>query len=132
MEAMATDAGMDKGLSEFKLQGLIKLRASQMNGCAFCVQYHLNGARKANVAQRKLNLAAAWRDAGIFSEREKAALSWTEVLTRVGVEGISDEEYADAERQFEEEELVFLTAAEGAINFWNRVAMAFRFSPPVP
>src|SRR5580692_8292816 len=121
------DSGLDKGLTE-----LIKVRASQMNGCAFCVQFHLNLARKLRVPQTKMDLVAVWRDAGVFTKREMAALAWTEVLTGVGPVGVGDEAYAAVTTEFEESELVFLTAAVASINAWNRIAMAYRFTPPVP
>ena len=121
------DSGLDKGLTE-----LIKVRASQMNGCAFCVQFHLNLARKLRVPQTKMDLVAVWRDAGVFTKREMAALAWTEVLTGVGPVGVSDEAYAAVKTEFEESELVFLTTAIASINAWNRIAMAYRFTPPVP
>jgi AhpD family alkylhydroperoxidase len=121
------DSGLDKGLTE-----LIKIRASQMNGCAFCVQFHLNMARKLQVSQTKMDLVAVWRDAGVFTKREMAALVWTEVLTGIGQVGVDDEAYAAVKTEFEESELVFLTAAIASINAWNRIAMAYRFTPPVP
>ena len=121
------DSGLDKGLTE-----LIKIRASQINGCAFCVQFHLNMARKLQLAQTKMDLVAVWRDAGVFTKREMAALAWTEVLTGIGPVGVGDEAYAAVGREFGESELVFLTAAIAAINAWNRIAMAYRFTPPVP
>ncbi len=121
------DSGFDKALIE-----LIKIRASQVNGCTFCVQFHLNFARKFGVPQIKLDLVAVWRDAGIFSAREMAALAWTETLTHVTPSGVADEDFAAARNEFEESELVFLTAAIASINAWNRIAMAFRFLPPIP
>ena len=121
------DSGLDKALTE-----LIKIRASQVNGCAFCVQFHLNLARKFDMPQTKLDLVAVWRDAGVFTAREMAALAWTEALTHVTPFGVSDEDFADARKEFSESELVFLTVAVASINAWNRIAMAFRFSPPVP
>jgi AhpD family alkylhydroperoxidase len=120
------DSGLDKALVE-----LIKIRASQMNGCAFCVQYHLNLARGTGVSQSRLDLVAVWREAGVFSAREMAALAWTEALTQVPID-VSDQAYAAARGQFAESELVFLTAALAAISAWNRIAVAFRFSPPIP
>lgn len=120
------DSGLDKGLTE-----LIKIRASQINGCTFCVQFHLNLARKLGVNQTKLDLVAVWRDAGVFTQREMAALAWTEVLTGIGPEGVGDEAYAAVKTEFGESELVFLTAAVASINAWNRIAMAYRFPPPV-
>lgn len=121
------DSGFDKALIE-----LIKIRASQINGCTFCVQFHLNLARKFGVPQTKLDLVAVWRDAGIFSAREMAALAWTETLTHVTPSGVADEDFATARNEFDERELVFLTAAIASINAWNRIAMAFRFLPPIP
>ena len=120
-------SGLDRQLVE-----LIKVRASQVNGCAYCLQFHLNFARKLGVAETKLGLVAVWRDAGIFSAKEKAALAWTEALTGVTPEGVSDEAYAAVSKEFEEKDVVFLTSAVGTINAWNRIAMAFRFSPAVP
>ena len=121
------DSGFDKALIE-----LIKIRASQINGCTFCVQFHLNLARKFGVPQTKLDLVAVWRDAGIFNAREMAALAWTEALTRVTPSGVADEDFSAVHKEFGESELVFLTAAVASINAWNRIAMAFRFSPPIP
>ena len=121
------DSGLDKALTE-----LIKIRASQVNGCTFCVQFHLNLARKFGVPQTKLDLVAVWRDAGIFNSREMAALAWTETLTQVTPSGVADEDFAMARKEFGETELVFLTAAIASINAWNRIAMAFRFLPPIP
>ena len=121
------DSGLDKGLTE-----LIKIRASQVNGCAFCLQYHLNLARKAGVSQTKLDLVAIWRDAGVFNAKEMAALGWTEILTGVTPAGVSDDAYQEVRQEFGESELVFLTAAVASINAWNRIAMAYRFTPPIP
>jgi AhpD family alkylhydroperoxidase len=121
------DSGLENELIE-----LLKVRASQVNGCAFCVQFHLNLARRAGVSQTKLDLVAVWRDAGVFSEREMAALAWTEGLTKVTPDGVGNEAYGAAERAFTKSELVFLTVAVASINAWNRIAMAFRFTPPIP
>jgi AhpD family alkylhydroperoxidase len=121
------DSGLEKTLVE-----LIKIRASQVNGCTFCVQYHLNLARKAGVAETKLDLVSVWREAGVYSAREMAALEWTEELTGVTPAGVGDDAYVSVAKEFPESELVFLTAAVAAINAWNRIAMAFRFAPPIP
>lgn len=121
------DAGLEKDLVE-----LIKIRASQINGCAFCLQHHLNEARKLGVAAEKLDLVATWHDAGIYSDREQAALAWTETLTRVADNGVSDEAYAAVGKAFSERETMYLTAAIGNINAWNRIGVAYRFSPPIP
>lgn len=125
----AVDAsGLDKALTE-----LVKVRVSQINGCAFCLQFHLNLIRRGlDVDPRKLDLVAAWRDAGVFSPREQAALAWAEALTDITNHGAHDEAYAQASAQFSETELAHLTAAIGAINTWNRIAVGYRFSPPMP
>ncbi|HCA27585.1 MAG TPA: alkylhydroperoxidase [Betaproteobacteria bacterium] len=120
------DSGLDKPLTE-----LVKLRASQINGCAFCIQYHLNAARKLGGSSAKLDLVAAWRDAGVFSARERTALAWTEALTLMAGNGVSDTAYIELQGQFSESEIAFLTAAVGAINVWNRIAGALHFAPPV-
>jgi len=111
---------------------LLKIRASQLNGCAFCVQYHLNDARKLNIPAAKLDLLATWREAGIFTEREAAALDWTERVTLLSQHHIDDEAYASVSTHFSEREVAFLTTAIGQINFWNRVAAPLRFTPPIP
>ena len=85
------DSGLDKSLTE-----LIKIRASQINGCAFCVQFHLNAVRKLSLSQTKLDLLSVWRETDVFTKREKAALAWTEALTRVTPLGITDESYRSA------------------------------------
>jgi len=117
---------------EPELFELIKIRVSQTNGCAFCVQYHLNDARKLNIPAAKLDLLAAWRDAGIYMEREQAALAWAEHITRIAQEHIGDDAYAELSAHFSEREIAFLTVAAGQINFWNRVAAPLRFTPPIP
>jgi AhpD family alkylhydroperoxidase len=121
------NSGMERDLFE-----LLKVRASQINGCAFCVQYHLNDARKLNIAPAKLDLLAAWREAGIFSPRETAALEWTERVTLLAQHHIGDDDYARALSQFSERELAILTTAIAQINFWNRLAAPLRFTPPIP
>lgn len=120
------DSGLEKPLTE-----LIKIRASQINGCAFCIQYHLNVARNRGVGGEKLDLVAAWREAGVFSEREMAALAWTEILTGMMPDSTSDTAYAAVLRHFTETEALFLTIAVGTINQWNRIAVALRFAPPL-
>jgi AhpD family alkylhydroperoxidase len=122
-----TKSGLEKDLIE-----MIKLRVSQINSCAFCVQYHLNEARKLGVAPEKLDLIAAWREAGVFSAREAAALEWTERITLQAAAHIGDDAFARVSAHFSQRELVFLTTAIGQINFWNRIAAPFRFAPPVP
>src|SRR5437879_1691828 len=121
---LAGKAGLDKQLLE-----LVKIRASQINGCAFCVQYHILLAEKLGVPADKLNLVVVWREAPQFSRRERAALAWTEALTVLGG-GVSDEVYAEASAEFSEKELAYLTSAVASINVWNRFGAAFRWTPP--
>src|SRR5882762_11890252 len=120
----AAKAGIDRQLLE-----LIKLRASQINGCAFCVEYHILQGESLGVPQDKLNLVVVWREAPQFSRRERAALVWTEALTLLS-EGVSDEVYAEASAEFSEKELTYLTSAVAAINVWNRFGAAYRWTPP--
>ena len=127
MSKAVDDAGLDKELTE-----LIKIRASQLNGCAFCLQFHLNLARRLGVPAAKLDLVAAWRDAGVFSPRELAALAYVEALTR-----LADHEVLLAAQDclllhFSVEEARFLTIAIATINAWNRLGVAFAFPPPLP
>lgn len=110
---------------------MIKVRVSQLNGCAFCIQFHLNDARKLNIAAAKLDLLAAWREAGIFTEREAAALAWAEQVTLLAAHHIDDAAFARVSAHFSEREVAFLTTAIGQINFWNRVAAPLRFTPPI-
>jgi len=121
------DSGLDKPLTE-----LLKLRASQLNGCAFCLQFHLNLVRKLGLAQAKIDLLATWREAGVFSARERAALAWTEALTLMAQQHVSDTLYAELQDVFSDTEIAFLTTSVGAINAWNRIAGALQFSPPIP
>jgi AhpD family alkylhydroperoxidase len=121
---LAAKAGLDKQLLE-----LVKLRASQINGCAFCVQYHILQAEGLGVPADKLDLVVVWREAPQFSRRERAALAWTEALTNLGG-GVSDVVYAEASAEFSEKELAYLTSAVAAINVWNRFGVAYRWSPP--
>ena len=120
------ESGLDKTLVE-----LVKLRVSQMNNCAFCLQIHLNVSRRLGVPQEKLDLVATWHEAGIFSERECAALAWSEALTRLDGRSVPDEAYENARRHFSEAELVALSVAVANINAWNRLGAAFRFAPPI-
>jgi AhpD family alkylhydroperoxidase len=129
--AAVTHAIRKSGI-EGDLIEMVKVRVSQINGCAFCVQYHLNDARKAGVKAEKLDLLAAWREAGIFSARECAAFEWAERVTLQAQRSIEDQAFAEVSAQFSEREVAFLSTAIGQINFWNRIAAPFRFTPPIP
>jgi AhpD family alkylhydroperoxidase len=124
LSQLAGKAGLDKQLLE-----LVKIRASQINGCAFCVQYHILEAERLGVSLDKLNLVAVWREAPQFSGRERVALAWTEALTELD-RGVSDEVYAEASSEFSEKELIYLTSAVSVINVWNRYGVAYRWTPP--
>jgi AhpD family alkylhydroperoxidase len=113
-----------------ELLELVKLRASQINGCAFCIYMHTADLRKRGVDEMKLYLLSAWRDSYLYSDRERAALGWTEALTRVADDGAIDEVYDALSAQFDEEERVHLTFAIGAINVWNRLQVGFRVAHP--
>ena len=121
---VAEKAGFDKHLLK-----LIKIRASQINGCAFCLQYHLLHGEQLGLSVDKMNLVAVWREAPIFSARERAALAWTEALTFVP-DGVSDAVYEEARQEFSEQELIYLTSAVASINAWNRFGAAYRWTPP--
>lgn len=114
---------------EASLIHLVKLRASQLNGCAFCQHMHANEARKDGEQQHRLDVLAAWKEVDIFSARERAALIWTETLTLIAHKEVSDEVYTATRQYFTESELVNLTAAIVAINAWNRIAVGFHFAP---
>jgi AhpD family alkylhydroperoxidase len=129
--AAITHAFKNSGV-EPEIRELVNIRASQINGCAFCIQFHLNDARKLNIPAEKLDLIAAWREAGIFSEREGAALEWTERVTLIAQHHIDDEAYDRVKAQFPGSQIAYLTAAISQINAWNRVAAPLRFTPPIP
>lgn len=121
------ESGLDKELTE-----LIKVRASQINGCAFCLQFHLNLARKLGTAPAKLDLLPVWPETKIYSGRERTALAWTEALSRMDSQPVSEAAFTSLKPWFSETEIVFLTSAIGAINAWNRIAGGLNFAPPIP
>ncbi len=114
---------------EHSLLELIKTRASQINGCAYCIDMHTIDARAAGETEQRLYLLNAWREAPFYTDRERAALAWTEAVTLVHETNVPDDVYEEARRQFSEEELVNLTWAIVTINGWNRVSVAFRAQP---
>jgi len=111
------------------LAHLIDVRASQLNGCAFCLDMHVKQAHMHGERALRLHHVAIWRESTLFTPRERAALAWTEALTRLGEHGVSDALYAEAREQFSEKELSDLTFRVMAINGWNRVNVAFRNVP---
>ncbi|MBI5320240.1 carboxymuconolactone decarboxylase family protein [Bradyrhizobium sp.] len=116
---------------ELSLIELVKTRASQINGCAFCINMHTADARKNGETEQRLYLLNAWRESPLYTDRERAALAWTEALTLIADTHAPDEDYDAMRAQFSEAEAVNLTMLIGAINAWNRVAIGFRAVHPV-
>ncbi len=131
--AMKTMYGLEKYLGacglEASLIDLIKLRASQINGCAYCIDMHTKDARARGESEQRLYELVAWRETPFYTERERAALAWTEAVTLIAGSQVPDEVYEQARQQFTEQELVNLTLALVAINGWNRFAISFRTVP---
>jgi AhpD family alkylhydroperoxidase len=112
------------------LLDLVKLRASQLNGCAFCIDMHVRDAEQKGEKSHRLHLLNAWQEVDVYSARERAALCWTEALTQLaGSSGVSDAVFAEVHAEFSEEELLELTLAIIAINGWNRLNVGFRVPP---
>lgn len=124
MRELSTAAG--SGTLEPALLELVKVRASQLNGCAHCLKIHTKDARSMGESDDRLHLIAVWREAPVFSERERAALLWCEELTLIFAREVPDELYVEVRRLFSEEELWRLTLAIIVINSWNRLEIAFR------
>jgi AhpD family alkylhydroperoxidase len=111
---------------EHPLLELVKMRASQINGCAFCIDMHTKDARAAGETEQRLYLLDAWRETSLYSERERAALAWTEAVTRVTDGHVPDDVYAEVSEHFDEQEIVALTLAIATVNSWNRLNIALR------
>ncbi len=118
------DCGLEPSLLE-----LVKIRASQINGCAFCIDMHTKDARAQGETEQRLYALDAWRETSFYTERERAALAWTEAVTRVADGHVPDEVFALARQQFSEQDLVDLTMAVIVINGWTRLAISFRSVP---
>src|SRR5690606_10778065 len=114
---------------ELPIIGLVEIRASQMNGCAFCLDMHVKEAKIRGERELRLHHVAIWRESTLFSPRERAALAWTEALTRLPEHGVSDEVYESVRAQFSEKELSDLSFAVMAINGWNRLNVGFQTAP---
>ena len=126
LERYVRDSGLDKRLYE-----LVKIRASQLNSCAYCLDMHNRDARAEGEDQRRLDVLSAWREApALFSERERAALAFTEAVTRIGDDGVPDEVWAQVQGQFDDNEIVHLLLAAVTINVWNRIAVSTRQKLP--
>ncbi len=115
---------------EHSLLELVKMRASQINACAYCLHMHAADARKAGETEARLYLLDAWHESDLYTPRERAALAWTEVLTRLSQDAPSDEAFAELRAHFSEKECVDLSLAIGAINSWNRINAGFRTRHP--
>ncbi len=124
LEQYVRQSGLEPALLE-----LVKIRASQINGCAFCLDMHTQDARAADESEQRLYTLSAWRETPFFNEREQAALAWTEAVTRISETHVPDQIYESVRQHFNENELVNLTLAIVAINGWNRLAISFRSVP---
>lgn len=122
----ATATGLEHSLLE-----LVKIRASQINACAFCIHMHTTDARKHGESEMRIHMLPAWRESPLYSDRERAALAWTEALTLVAQTGAPDADYDLLKAHFTEAEQVNLTLAIGLINAWNRLQVGFRAQHPV-
>lgn len=126
LQTYVNSSGLEPALLE-----LIKTRASQINGCAFCVHMHTRDARQRGESEERLYLLSAWRESPLYSERERAALAWTEAVTEVAQSHVPDAVYEQARLHFSEEELAKLTVAVSTINVWNRLMVSFRTVHPM-
>jgi AhpD family alkylhydroperoxidase len=127
VETYIQGSGLEQSLIE-----LVKMRASQINGCAYCLDMHSKDARRAGETEQRLYLLNAWRESRLYTARERAALAWTESLTLVAQTQAPDDVYAEVKFEFTEKEIVDLTTLIGMINLWNRIAIGFRNQHPVP
>jgi AhpD family alkylhydroperoxidase len=125
MENYVKESGLEMPLIE-----LVKMRASQINGCAFCLNMHSHDARAAGETEQRLHVLPAWRETTLYTPRERAALAWTEALTLISETHAPDDVYEEARAQFNDKELTDLTLLVGAINVWNRIAIGFRMTFP--
>lgn len=129
-ETMAPLNALEKSVAESGLEisliELVKIRASQINGCAYCLQLHTRDARRTGETSERLDVLAAWREAPNFSARERAALEWTETLTLLPDTGAPDETFERLTQEFDDVEIVKLTMLIATINSWNRIAVGFR------
>lgn len=125
--------GVEKSIRASGLEGslleLVKTRASQLNGCAYCLDMHTKDARAAGETEQRLYALSAWRETAFFTSRERAALAWTEAITNIQAGHAPDSVYEQVRHEFDEAELVKLTLAIAQINTWNRIAIAFRAEP---
>lgn len=126
LEAVITAGGLEPGLGE-----LVRLRASQINGCAMCIHMHAIEARSQGETEMRIFMLDAWRESPLYTDRERAALAWTESLTKIAKTNAPDADYELVKSQFSEAEIVNLTVLIGAINLWNRLQISARAIHPV-
>jgi AhpD family alkylhydroperoxidase len=126
LDSVLQSDGLEQSLIE-----LVKIRASQINGCAYCLHLHTRDARAQGESEVRLYLLDAWRESSLYTDRERAALAWTEAVTLVAQTHVSDDVYEDVRTHFDDEELVKLTLLVAVINVWNRIAISFRSVHPV-
>lgn len=122
-------AAVHKGTLDHKLLILVDIRASQINGCAFCLDMHSKQAKLAGERELRIYALPAWRESPLFDARERAALAWTEAVTKLGEHGVSEEDWQRARAEFNDQELAQLTMSIAMINAWNRLAISFRTVP---
>jgi len=131
MQAMlALEAATQASGLEASLMELVKIRASQINGCAYCLHMHTRDARAGGETEERLHLLPAWRESSYYTPRERAALAWTEAVTLIAETQAPDPVYDELRKHFSEEETVKLTLLIGTINIWNRLAVGFRSQHP--
>ncbi|MBB5425432.1 AhpD family alkylhydroperoxidase [Paraburkholderia atlantica] len=126
---LGVEERIGKSVLEKSLTELVRLRASQINGCAYCVDMHTSDARKGGETERRLATVVVWRETPFFTDRERAALEWTEAVTLVSHDHVPDAVWQTVRPHFSDEELVDLTLLISAINAWNRFAISFRKMP---
>lgn len=126
---MAVEQAVAASVLPAALRELVRIRASQINGCAYCVDYHSSDALKAGESARRLLALNTWRETPFFDARERAALLWTETLTEVATRGAPDDIYREVAAQFSEQEMAELTFVIAAINAWNRFGVGFAKQP---
>jgi AhpD family alkylhydroperoxidase len=126
LESQIQSSGLEQSLIE-----LVKTRASQINGCAYCIDMHTKDARKRGETEQRLYLLDAWREAPVYTDRERAALAWTDAVTLISKTHAPDDVYTEVRAHFSEAETVNLTMLIATINAWNRLSISFRAVPPV-
>ncbi|MBL0371858.1 carboxymuconolactone decarboxylase family protein [Rhizobium sp. KVB221] len=126
LEEFVQTCGIEK-----RLIHLIKLRASIINGCAYCVDMHVKEARHSGLSEQWINLVSAWKESPVYDARERAVLGWTDAVTNIAQTGAPDDAYETLKAHFSEDEMTKLTVAIGTINVWNRLAVGFRSQHPV-